>query len=340
MQQVPRLDKAGQPGRLKRVFTRPEMGALAGSLLVFLLFALIAGDSGFLTPLAAANYLGVAAEIGIVAAPVALLAIAGEFDLSVGSMVGAAGILIAIPVVNGWPVPVALALAFVVACAVGATQGWIVEKTGLPSFIVTLAFLFILRGATIAVAAEFADGTQVSGVRDAVSDSVFYKLFAGRLFDLPASVYWWIGITVAASWLLLRTRFGNWIFASGGGTVAARNMGVPVSRVKILLFVATAVGAALVAAVTVFEAGSADVLRGQQKEFQAITAAVIGGTLLTGGYGTAVGAMFGAIIIAIVSQGLFYASVDANWFQVFLGGILLIAVLFNRALQVRAGVRS
>jgi simple sugar transport system permease protein len=134
----------------------------------------------------------------------------------------------------------------------------------------------------------------------------------------------------------MRTTFGNWIFGTGGNPVAARNVGVPVNRVKILLFMATAASATLLAAITVLDAGSADVLRGELREFQAIIAAVIGGVLLTGGYGSVIGPMFGALIFGMVSQGIFFTGVNTDWFQVFLGAMLLIAVLVNNFIRKKA----
>jgi simple sugar transport system permease protein len=133
--------------------------------------------------------------------------------------------------------------------------------------------------------------------------------------------------------VLLRTRFGNWIFASGGDPVAARNVGVPVARVKIVLFIAMAMVATLFAAVQVLDAGSADTLRGQQKEFEAIIAVVVGGTLLTGGYGSAIGAAFGALIFGTVQMGIFYTGVDTDWFKVFMGIMVLLAVLVNNFIR-------
>ena len=112
---------------------------------------------------------------------------------------------------------------------------------------------------------------------------------------IPVSILWWIGLTLFFTWILMRTRFGNWIFAAGGDANAARNVGVPVARTKITLFMLTALAAALFAAIQVLVTGSADTLRGNLKEFEAIIAVVIGGTLLTGGYGSAIGAMFGAL---------------------------------------------
>ena len=150
------------------------------------------------------------------------------------------------------------------------------------------------------------------------------------------AVVWWILLTGLATWVLLRTRFGNWIFAVGGDEKAARNVGVPVNRVKIILFMLTALSAAVFAAVQVFEVGSADTLRGTQKEFDAIIAVVIGGTLLTGGYGSAVGAFLGALIYGTVEIGIFYTGIDTDWFKVFLGLMVLAAVLFNNFVRRRA----
>ena len=136
--------------------------------------------------------------------------------------------------------------------------------------------------------------------------------------------------------MLLRTQFGNWIFAVGGNPVAARMVGVPVNRVKILLFMNTALAAWLVAMIEVTSARSADVLRGEQREFYAIIAAVIGGVLLTGGYGTVIGAVLGALIYGMVRQGVVFAGIDADWVAAVLGAMLLAAVLVNRFVRERA----
>ena len=147
---------------------------------------------------------------------------------------------------------------------------------------------------------------------------------------------WWIAISALATWVLARTPIGNWIFGVGGDANAARNVGVPVSRVKITLFMCTAASAALLATIQVLDAGSADVLRGTLLELQAIAAAVIGGVLLTGGYGSVIGALFGALIFGMVQQGIFFTGVSTDWFQVFVGVMLLIAVMFNNVIRRRA----
>lgn len=329
---------AGPPERLRGMLARPELTALAGALAVFAFFVVTAGDTGFLTSQGTVNYLEVAAQLGIIAVFVTLLMIAGEFDLSVGSMLGAAGVIVAYSVTElDWPLWAALLFASSAAALVGLLNGYLVMRTGLPSFIVTLAALFILRGATIAITRLVTDGsTQVGGVEAATEGDPLRALLAGEVAGIPASVFWWLGLTLCATAVLARTRFGNWVFGAGGDPQAARKLGVPVARVKILLFVLTALSATLVAAIGVLDNGAADVQQGQLKEFQAITAAVIGGTLLTGGYGTAVGTAFGALVFGMVSQGLFFTGVDADWFQAFLGAMLLAAVLVNRYVQRRA----
>ena len=321
----------------RRFLGRPEFGAVAGALLVFIFFVVVAGDRGFLTFRGAVSYLEVSAQLGVLATAAALLMIGGEFDLSIGSMVGAAGVIMAIPVaVYGWPFWAAILLAFAFALLVGYLNGMLVNRTGLPSFIVTLAALFILRGATVGFTRLLTGRTQVSGLRDSIEGDLLATLFQGDILGIPVSVYWWVALTALASWLLLRTRFGNWIFGVGGDADAARNTGVPVERGRILLFMGTAASATVFAALQVVDVGSADVLRGTQKEFEAIIAAVIGGCLLTGGYGSVIGAAFGALIFGMVQQGIFFTGWNTDWFKVFLGGMLLIAVLFNNFIRKRA----
>ena len=327
-------ERVRRVGILRKLLNRPELGAVAGAILVFAFFAIVAGDRGFLTSIGTISYLEVSAQLGIVVIPVALLMIAGEFDLSVGSMIGAAGMILAIPTVEfGWPLWASLILAFGVALLVGFLNGYMVIKTGLPSFIVTLASLFALRGATIGFTRLITGRTQVSGLED---ESFLASLFAGEIGGVPASIFWWVGLSILGTYVLLRTTFGNWIFGTGGDPVAARNVGVPVNRVKIILFMATAVASTLLAVIQVLDAGSADVLRGTLFEFQAIIATVIGGVLLTGGYGSVIGPMFGALIFGMVSQGIFFTGVNTDWFQVFLGAMLLIAVIVNNYIRNRA----
>ncbi|MFL5756969.1 MAG: ABC transporter permease [Chloroflexota bacterium] len=331
--------------------SRPEFGAVVGALMVFLIFAVLSvlrGDvgKGFLSVQGLAGILEVSAQVGILGAAVSLLMIAGEFDLSVGSMVGAAGLLLGLLIVQyGVPPTIAIVAAFAFALAVGAFNGWLRIKTGLPSFIVTLGMLLILRGIGIGVTRAITSNTIVSGLSTYTANDPVAQLFtasvniAGGSFKVV--LLWWLGVVIAATWVLTRTRFGNWIFAVGGSDQAARYVGVPVSRVKVILFMTTAASAALLACIQVLSVGSADVLRGQNKEFEAIITAVVGGTLLTGGYGSALGSAFGAFILGTTQLGINFVGINSDWYQVVMGSILLIAVLANTYLLRRAsGARS
>ncbi len=345
---------------LTALIRRPELGAIGGLVLVTAFFMLVANPAMF-SLAGVMNFMAPAAQLGILAVAAALLMIGGEFDLSLGSMVAFAGLVFgACLVVWSVPLPVALVCAFVVAAIVGVVNAQISLRTGLPSFIVTLAFLFILRGLTL-VGLKWASGgaTQLRGMREAAENSVLAPLFMGKTFTglfawlaekgwidtfdtgvpkvdgVPIEIVWFVLITIVATWVLVRTKYGNWIFAAGGDPKGARKSGVPVAKVKTALFITTAMCATLVAVLTVLDAGSTDARRGFQKEFEAIIAAVIGGCLLTGGYGSAIGAFFGSIIFGMVLIGLTYTGIDQDFYLVFLGGMLLIAVIFNNVVRKR-----
>jgi len=359
-------ERVAQTSRFTRLMRRPEAGVLVGLVATFVIFALLPGAESLYSLQGAMTFLTLSAELGILAAAVALLIIAGEFDLSIGSMIGFAGIVIGLLVTRlGWPLWAAVGSAFAVAVLVGYLNGLITVKTRVPSFIVTLASLFILRGLSIGITRAVTGRTQIPYILDNPPDPWTAALFNGHVFTglfqwmgrqgwigvkgdgmpfvagIPMSIVWWIVVTSLAGWVLTQTKFGNWIYAAGGDPVVARNVGVPVARVKIILFIVTAVAATLLATIQVMEAGSADTVRGTQKEFEAIIAAVIGGVLLTGGYGTVLGAAFGALIFGLVQMGIFFTGIDTDWFKVFLGIVILVAVLVNNFARARAlGERS
>ncbi|MFT6658483.1 ABC transporter permease [Maritalea sp.] len=342
----------------RRFLIRPELGSIAGTILVFIFFFLMARDSGMFSPAGVLNWSIVSAQFTIIAVGACLLMIAGEFDLSVGSMIGFAGMSIALLSVSfGWPVWLAIITTFILCMTIGALSGWLVIKTGLPSFIVTLAFLFILRGLTIFAAIATTRKTIIGGVRDVAEGDWLAPLFGGKILTgffqwmgdqgwietfsrgtregqpvvdgIPMLIVWAIGLVIFGHILLTKTRFGNWIFASGGDAQSARYTGVPVNRVKIIMFMFTAFTATVFATSQVMEFGSAGADRGLLKEFEAIISVVIGGALLTGGYGSVIGAALGALIFGVVQQGLFFAGVESSLFRVFLGVILLLAVILN-----------
>ena len=346
---VPRDERVRQVGIVSRLLARPEVGAVAGLVLVWVFFAVIAFDNNFVSWAATAAILNRAAPLGILAVAVALLMIAGEFDLSIGSILGFAGMAIMLLVTPvdaggwGWALWPAVALALALSLLTGVVNGWLVVTTRLPSFIVTLGTLFIFRGLTVAVTRLRTNRTQLGNLDDAPGFELADTFFGAqvRLFgtNFRVAILWWVALTLLATWVLLRTRQGNWIFGTGGAVDAARNVGVPVRTVKVVLFLTTAFAAFLTALIQVVQFTGADTLRGSGLEFQAIIAAVVGGCLLTGGYGSAVGAALGALIFAMVQQGIVITGIDGDWYQVFVGAVLVLAVIFNNYVRRKAASR-
>jgi simple sugar transport system permease protein len=321
---------------VRRLLAAPEFGPVAALLLVWLFFAL-AGGAPFRSVEGTAAYLDAAAPLGILAVAVALLMIGGEFDLSIGSIIGVSGMTVMLLTVEaGWSLGAAIPVTLLLCAAIGIGNGLLVVRTSVPSFLVTLGTLFVLRGLVIALSRGLTGRTQISGIGTAPDYAAWRILLASGIGPLHISVLWWLLLTLLATWLLRRTRTGNWIYAAGGSADAARNSGVPVRHVKVGLFVTTALAAALVGIMQAVRFTGADALRGEGQEFRAIIAAVIGGTLLTGGYGTAVGAALGALIFGMVQQGIVITGADADWFQVFLGAMLIAAVLVNDWMRRRA----
>lgn len=359
-------DRLTQRGRFGRLVKRPEIGAFAGMVVLLIMLAIVAGNVVY-NPLGIKNNLAIISQLGIIATGACLLMIAGEFDLSIGSMIGFAGMSMAIML--KWGLPFGLgeatpALVFFITLAmtlaIGCLIGNIVVRTGLSSFIVTLSFLFILRGLTEVCFRTFNEGsTQVSGLPDFKQTDWFASIFGGETFtwfyDLmfwlgwnvnrsgeqwvtgfDAKVAWWIAISIAAYLVLAKTQLGNWIYATGDNRESARANGVPTTKVKIGLFMFTAFCATVFAACQVFDTNTADAAKGNLKELEAIAAAVVGGAILTGGFGSVVGVVFGAVIFGLVQNSVFYISwIDGSYYRVFLGSVLLISAFANENIRKR-----
>ncbi|WP_410659673.1 ABC transporter permease [Amycolatopsis sp. lyj-112] len=332
-------ERVAKPRLLDRLVIRPEIGALLGAVVVFLFFTLVTDQ--FFSGSGVATWLDDASTLGIMAVAVALLMIGGEFDLSAGVMTASTALVTAtLATQAGWNVWLALFASLVFALAVGAFNGWLVMRTGLPSFIVTLGTFLALQGLNLGITRMVTGTVQVSGMRSTDGYESAGFVFAstvdvgGTAFQI--SILWWIGFAVLAAWLLVRTRFGNWIFAVGGSAPSSRAVGVPVVRTKIMLFMTTALAAWLVGSINILRFASVQANQGIGLEFQYIIAAVIGGCLLTGGFGSAIGAAIGALIFGMARQGIVFARWDSDWFMLFLGVMLLSAVLVNNAFRRRA----
>jgi simple sugar transport system permease protein len=310
---------------------RPETGALFGAIVMFIVFAFIAPSSDtFLTRTSIAGMANITAELGIVAMGITLLMIAGHFDLSVGSVLGFASVVAPYLILHYDTNPlVAVLVAIGVAISIGFLNGLLVVATRIPSFIVTLGTLLIWRSVLL----RLTEGFPVRVDKELFVFKIFsYRVEEGFFRQYQLSVLWFLGVLVLLSFVLLRTRFGNWTFASGGNERAARSMGVPVDRVWIVLFVVTALCACLAGLIQVGRFNVVEGTRGDGLELQAIAAAVVGGARLNGGYGSVLGAALGAAMIAMINTGLVLSGIANYWLNFAVGCLIIGAVIVNQVL--------
>ena len=343
-------ERVKNTGLFLKVLRRPEFGAFLGAIAIFALFTSVDTTGNFAKVDGITSWTDIAAPIGIVGVAVSLLMIAGEFDLSSGVMVGTTGLIIGMLVTQLnfgiWP---AIAVAMAFAALIGFINGVVVVRTKLPSFIVTLATFFILKGANMAFTMIVTGSVRVTGTDKAAGYDSAAWLFASHVgsggvsteaiaapTDFQITVVWWALITLVATWVLTRTKFGNWTFAAGGDANAARNAGVPVARTKVILFMYTSMSAALVGTMFVLRLRGMQAGQGVGQEFYYIIAAAVGGTLMTGGAGSAIGASIGAAIMGMAYIGIPYALWNSDWTSTFLGIILFSAVMINTYIGRRA----
>ncbi len=319
-------------GLSNRLLARPEIGALIAAIVIFIFFWVTAPAFRSVDSLATVLYQS--STIGIVAVGVGMLMIGGEFDLSAGVLVTTAGLVNSMICwnygINLW-VGAVVSLAFCL--LIGFLNGYLVMRTGIPSFLITLGTFFVLQGANLGVtklvtgSVSTPDISKIDGY-DSLS-TVFASSFSLGGTTIWTLIIWWFFFVAVAAWVLQRTRVGNWIFAVGGNAPSARAVGVPVTRTKIGLFMTVAFLGWFEGMHTLYRFNTLQSGNGVGNEFLYIIAAVVGGTLLTGGYGNAIGVAIGAFIFGMTSLGIVYAGWDPNWFKSFLGVMLLLAVMVN-----------
>lgn len=327
---------------LQNLLGRPEVGALVGAVVLFVFFALV--SQTFLQPNAIATVLYGSSTIGIMAVGVSLLMIGGEFDLSTGVAVISSALTASMFSwyfsTNVW---VGVILALVVSVAIGFVNGWILMKTKLPSFIVTLATFLMLTGLNLGLTRLIGGSVSSPSISNMDGFKSAQAIFASSVtigsVDVKITVFIWIALVAVASWVLLRTKVGNWIFAVGGDSNAARAVGVPVKATKIGLFIAVGFCGWILGMHNLFAFDSVQSGEGVGNEFLYIIAAVIGGCLLTGGYGSAVGGAIGAFIFGMANKGIVYAQWNPDWFKFFLGLMLLLATIVNLIVKRRAELK-
>ncbi|MDX8479846.1 ABC transporter permease [Mesorhizobium sp. VK24D] len=309
-----------------QLLRRPEAGSLLGLIAVFAFFAILGGKV-FLASAGYASWLNVAAEIGIVALPIGLLMIAGEMDISIGAVIPAASLTVAIVSGHyGLPEPVGILAGLAVGLIVGSFNGYIVNRTAVPSLIVTIGSMFGVMGLTLGFTVLIAGSTGVSLVPSAAGKAILGQ-FIGGMFEV--TIVWWLLFVAAFFYLLHISPKGNWILALGGDKVSARNAGIPTARLTVALYMLSGFSAAFVGVSQVFVYQSAQVLAGQSFIFNSIMCVVIGGVVLTGGAGSVVGIVFGTLTFAIVNQGIYFTGIDPNLGSIIIGALLLLAVMTN-----------
>ena len=385
-------DRLQNESWIQRMMRRPEIGSFIVMIIIILALGLASEGKAF-NALGLKNNIAIIAQLGIIAVGAALLMIAGEFDLSIGPMIAFAGMSMAIMLKWGLPFGLGEATpftAFAITLCMTLGFGWligtIVVRSGLSSFIVTLAFWFFLRGLTEVCFRLINQNTNVSGLPDFKKESWFAEQMGGEVFGSLYDAWFWIGQKVAAGleftagmtkdekidlinylsflninrkmeqwvtgfdarlfwfiiiagvawYVLAKTQIGNWIYATGDNKESARANGVPVNRVKVGLFMFSAFCATIFAACQVFDTNSSDAAKGMFKELEAIAIAVVGGILMTGGFGSIVGVVFGAVTFGLVANAVFFIPwIDGAWFRVFVGTVLLAAVFANERIRKR-----
>ena len=336
------MNREGRSSRLSlgSLARRPEAGSFVGLILVYALFAIL-GGAVFVGAPGWSSWLNIAAEVGIVALPVGLLMIAGDLDISVGSVIPASQMTTAIIAgYLGLPIVLGIACGLGVGLLVGLVNGHLVTRTTIPSLIITIGTMFAVMGLTLGFAVLIAGSTSVFLVPDPVTKTILGTFLFG-MFNV--SILWWLVFAAFIFLLLHVSPVGNWIFALGGDRDSARNAGIPTSRLTIGLYMLSGFAAALVGILQLMTYQNAQVATGQSFIFNSIMCVVIGGVVLTGGAGSVIGIVIGTATFAIVNQGIFFSGLDPNVGSVIIGVMLLAAVLSNdgfRAIALKYSTRK
>jgi simple sugar transport system permease protein len=334
-----RDERIARRSALSRLLARPEMGALVGAIVIYIVFFIVAAPFREATSLSTVLYQS--SVYGIPAVAVAMLMIGGEFDLSAGVAVTSSALVASMFsyqfTANMW---VGVLVSLVVALAIGFVNGYLVVRTGIPSFLVTLGTFFMLRGLNLALTKVITGNVATNDVSNIQGFGSAQKVFASQLtvggVSIRITLLWWIVFVALATWILLRTHIGNWIFAVGGSAPSSRAVGVPVNRMKIGLFMTVGFLSWFTGMHILFAYNTVQSGIGVGNEFIYIVAAVVGGCLLTGGYGSAIGAAIGAFIFGMAQLGIVYAGWNPDWFYFFLGALLLGAIVLNTYIRRRA----
>jgi simple sugar transport system permease protein len=305
---------------VSRVVARPEFGPFVLLFLELVVFTAI--NPSFLSAGNISNTLAFTVELGLIALAMTLLMTAGEFDLSVGSVFGFSPVLM-------WTLfnseVMSLELAFVVALAlaalIGLFSGVLVTRLKIPSFLVTLGMLLVVRGTALFITDGFPQRTW-NAEGQWLAEALVGDFYVGP-FRIYMSLFWFILAAVLLNYVLTRTKAGNWIQASGGNPGAALARGVKVNRTKVALFILTSLLASLAGIISSIRTSAANPNSGTGYELEVIAMVVIGGTALMGGRGTIVGTVLGIFILRVMRNGIVLIGVPGLAYNIFIGAIIL-----------------
>lgn len=325
------MDKQDRVSAAQALYSRmllaPQFGILVGLALLVVVFQLLSGN--FFTQGELGGASTIAATIGIIGVGVTMLMISGEFDLSVGAVAAFVSIIMGdLIVLAHWNGLLAFLVAMACGAAIGAINGLITLQFKLPSFITTLGTYFVFDGLNYIITG----GNTV----DVFSQATLFDVLGGQPRGSPfaAPFFWMLGLGLLSTVVLSNTQFGNWILAAGsrGGT-AARAIGVPVNRVKLINFIlcSSLAGFAGITAFAQYGSTSGDLAF--HYNLIAILASVLGGTSLFGGRGATYGTMIGACVLGVLNTGLVLVGVPGTWYTVIIGLILVGAVILNIRLE-------
>ena len=334
-QAPPSAPQMARPSALKRFVARPEFGPLV--LLVVMVTAFTWINPAFASWINIGNALTFTVELGLIALAMTLLMTAGEFDLSVGSVFGFSPVVMwALFNAGAMSLPLAFLVALAVAFFIGWVNGLFVTRLGIPSFLVTLGMLLVVRGTALWLTNGFPQRTWDAGdqwlARVLVGD--FYIGGDGGL-RIYMSLIWFIILAFVLHYVLTGTRFGNWIQATGGNASAARNRGVPTGRVKVALFILSSMMAAFAGIISSIRVSAANPNSGTGYELEVIAMVVIGGTVLTGGRGSIIGTVLGVLILRLMRNGIVLIGVPGLAYNIFIGAIILSMMALHAGLERR-----
>jgi simple sugar transport system permease protein len=315
-----------------RLIARPEFGPFI--LLVVEIFVFWSINHDFLSPLNISNTLSFTVELGLIALGMTLLMTAGEFDLSVGSVFGFTPVLMWTLFNSGTTsLEVAFVIALLVALLIGLVNGLFVTRLKIPSFLVTLGMLLVVRGTALFVTSGFPQRTWDAGNQWLAT--ILVGDFNVGPFRIYASIFWFVAAALILGYILTQTRFGNWVQAAGGNASAALARGVNVARTKVILFMLSSGLAAFAGIISSIRTSAANPNSGTGYELEVIAMIVIGGTALTGGRGTIIGTVLGIFILRIMRNGIVLIGVPGLAYNIFIGAIILGMMALHSALERR-----